>query len=49
MGSGPPPPLQNHKAIGLLSNKGPDPVKNHKTTEPAFNVGPSLAHQLNAI
>ena len=27
----------------------PDPQKNHKATKAAFNVGPSLACQLNAI
>ena len=43
------PPLKNHKNIGFLSNSGPDPLKNHKATEPAFNVGPSLAHQRKAI
>ena len=26
-GSGPPPPLKNHKNIGSLSNTGPDPLK----------------------
>ena len=40
---------QNHKAKGFLSNTGPDPMKNHKATEPAFNVGPSMSHQRNAI
>ena len=44
-----PPPLENHKNIGFLSKTGPDPLKNHKTTKPAFNVGPSSAHQRNAI
>ena len=27
-----PPPLENHKNIGFLSNTGPDPLKNHKVT-----------------
>ena len=27
-----PPPLKNHKNIGLLSNTGPDPLNNHKAT-----------------
>ena len=36
-----PPPLKNHKNIGLLCNTGPDLMKNHKATKPAFNVGPS--------
>ena len=44
-----PPPLKNHKNIVFLSNSGPDPLKNHKATEPAFNVRPSSARQLNAI
>ena len=33
--------LENRKAIGFLSNTGPDPLENHKATKPAFNVGPS--------
>ena len=49
MGSGPPPPLNNHTNIGFLSNTGPDPLNNHKATKPAFNDGPSLARQRNAI
>ena len=44
-----PPPLKNHKNIGFLSNTGPDHLNNHKATMPAFNVGPSLARQQNAI
>ena len=48
MGSGP-PPLENHKNIGFLSDTGPDPLKNHKATKLAFNVGPSSARQRNAI
>ena len=42
-------PLKNHKNIGFLSNTGPYPLNNHKATKPAFNVGPSLAHQRNTI
>ena len=34
-----PPPLKNHRNIGL-SNSGPDPLKKHKATKPALNVGP---------
>ena len=34
-------PLKNHKNIEFLSNTGPDPLK----IKPAFNVGPSSAHQ----
>ena len=48
-GSGPPPPLKNHKNIGCLSNSGPDLLKNYEATEPAFNVGPSSARQQNII
>ena len=33
----------------VLSNTGMDPLNNHKATKPAFNVGPSLARQRNAI
>ena len=48
--SGPPhpPPLENHKAIGLLIKTGPDPIENHKTTGPAFNVGPPSVCQRKA-
>ena len=38
--------LENHKAIGFLSNTGPDSLETHKATKPAFNVGLSSAHQL---
>ena len=48
-GSGPPPPLKNHKNLGFLGNTGPDLLKNHKATKPAFNVGPLSARQRNAI
>ena len=40
-GSG--PPQKNHKAIGFLSNTGPDPLKIHKAPKPAFNVWSSSA------
>ena len=46
-GSG--PPVKNHKNIGFLSNTGLNPLENHKATKLAFNVGPLLAHQRNAI
>ena len=36
-------PLENHKNIGFLRTTCPDPLKNHKATNPAFNVGQSLA------
>ena len=42
-----PPPPENHKNEGFLSNTGPDPLANHKATKPAFNVGPSSARQRN--
>ena len=42
-------PLKNHKNIGFLWNTSQHPLKNHKATKPAFNVGPSLARQRNAI
>ena len=42
-------PLENHKAIGFLSNTGPESLENHKATKPAFNIGPSLALQRIAI
>ena len=41
--------MENHKAIGFLSNTGPDPRENHETTKPAINVRPSSTHQRNAI
>ena len=41
--------LKNDKNIGFLSNTGPDNLKNHKATKPAFNLGPLLARQQNAI
>ena len=37
-----PPPLENHKNIGFLSNTGPDPLKNHNTTKPSFIFGPLI-------
>ena len=46
-GSGPPPPLKNHKAIGFLIDTDPDPIENHKATKPVFNVGPPSARHLN--
>ena len=42
-------PLENRKAIGFLSNTGPDPLENHTATKPAFNVGPLSARQQNVI
>ena len=41
VGGGPDPhPLENNKALGILSNTGPDPLENHIVAKPAFNVGP---------
>ena len=42
-------PLRNHKAMGILSNTGPDLQKNHKAAKPAFDGGTSSARQRNAI
>ena len=42
-------PLKNHKAIGFISNAGPDFLEKHKATKPAFNVWSSSACQRNAI
>ena len=42
-------PLKNHKKFGFHSNTSRDPLKNHKATKPELNVGPSSAHQGNAI
>ena len=48
-GAGSPDPhLKNHKNIGFLCNTGPDLLKNHKAAKPAYNVGPTSAHQRNA-
>ena len=38
--------VRKHKAVGLLSNTGPDPLKNYKAAKPAHNAGPSSAHKL---
>ena len=46
---GPDHPPKNHKNIGFPSNTRPNPRKNLKVTKPAFNVGPSLVRQRNAI
>ena len=48
-GAGSVPSLKNQKNIVFLCNTGLDLLKNHKATKPAFNVGPSLARQRNAI
>ena len=43
-----PPPLENYKNIGFLSNTGWDSLKNLKATKPAFHVGPPSARQRDA-
>ena len=48
-GRGPDPPPRKFTKTGFLCNTGPDPLKDYKATKPAFNVGPSSAHQRNAI
>ena len=42
------PPLENHKAIGFLSNTGQKLLENNKATKPAFNVEP-MAFELNGV
>ena len=42
-----PPTLENYRAIGFLSNTGPDALNKHKATKPAI-VGPTSARQQNA-
>ena len=42
-------PPERPQKYRVLSNTGLDPLKNQKATKPAFNVGPSLARQQNAI
>ena len=37
-GQGVQTPSKNLKAIGVLSNTGPDPLENYKATKPAVNV-----------
>ena len=44
-----PHPLENHKVKGFLRNTAPEPLENHKAIQQAFNFGPPLAHQRNAI
>ena len=44
-----PPPPENHENIGFLCNTGLDLLKNNKATKTAFNVGPLLARQRDAI
>ena len=47
MESGTPLPLENHKAIGFLSNTGLELLENHKANKPTFNVGPIKWHFAN--
>ena len=37
------------KAIGFLSNTGPDPLENLKAAKPAVNIVPLSDHQRSAI
>ena len=46
---GPDPPPEKSQILRVSYYSGPDPLKNHKATKPEFNVGPSSAHQRNAI
>ena len=52
--TGPPPP-ENDKNIGFLSNSGPDPLKNNKSSKRAFNVlcmaiiAPQVKRPLNGV
>ena len=48
-GSGPPPPLKNHKHLRFLNNSGPDPLKKYEATEASIQYGSSSARQRNAI
>ena len=41
--------FQKNLLVTLSEYRSGYPDKNHKATKPAFNVGPSLARQLNAI
>ena len=43
-----PPPTEKHRAIGFLSNTGPDPLINHKATNPAIIGMPAKRH-LNSV
>ena len=51
-GSGPPPPLENHKNIGFLSNTGPNPLKIIKLPSQIQRwtiIGPRAKHHLMAF
>ena len=48
-GRGPDPTPEKSQNIGFLSKTDMDPLKIHKAAKPAFNNGPSLACQRNAI
>ena len=43
-----PHPPENHPKKGFLEYWSGSPL-NHKATKPAFDVGPSVAHQQNSI
>ena len=44
-----PPPLQNHKNIGFLSNTGPDPLNSHTAIKLAVGVVPSSKRHQNGV
>ena len=48
-GQGTRPPPENSQKLGFFSNTGPNLLKNHKATKPAFNDGPLLARQRQAV
>ena len=48
-GSGPPPPWKITKIKSSLAILVRISLKNHKATNPAFDIGPSSAHQRNSI
>ena len=47
------PPLENHKAIGFLSNTGPDPLENKKSYQASIQcwaiIGSPAKRHLNAL
>ena len=45
----PPPLTEKSQIYRVCYNTGQDPLNNYKAIKPAFNVGPSLERQRNAI
>ena len=41
-------PLENHKAIGFLSNLGPGPMENHEAVGFLSNLGPGPMKKLSS-